>query len=75
MSYYVFKHTMRKLGGTLKILALLFCARTFGRYEITRCGLYGELDYAVYHWRGRVWGIPTGRLTKWRSEHGKNFIG
>jgi hypothetical protein len=73
MSYYVFKHTMRKLGGTLKILALLFCARTFGKYEHNVGHGYGELDYAVYHWRGRVWGIPTGPINQAEEDHERSW--
>lgn len=53
-------HTMRKLGSTLRILANLGMARTFGEYQCS--GWNGEFDYAQYKWRGRTWVIPTSPL-------------
>lgn len=50
-------HILRKLRSTLSILATLFMARTFGRYEHTVFD--GDMEYARYVWRGEVWAFPT----------------
>ena len=49
-------HFLRKLRSTLSILATLFMARTFGRYEHTVFD--GDMEYARYTWRGEVWAFP-----------------
>lgn len=60
MSMYEIEHFVRKLSSTIKIVCTLFMARTFGRYEIS---IYDHgLSYAKYHWRGKVWAIPTEPL-------------
>lgn len=51
-------HALKKLRGTLGILANLGLARTFGAYQYS--GWNGEVNFARYHWRGRDWLIPTG---------------
>lgn len=52
------KRLTRKLVSTARILFALGMARTFGEYVHS---VYdGELDCAVYKWRGRSWVIPTG---------------
>jgi len=49
---------LRKLCGTIRILARLGMARTFGEY--IHSGWNGEISYARYRWRGREWIVPTG---------------
>ena len=50
-------HAVRKAVSTVKILYRLGMARTFGVYVHSVWN--GELDYAVYLWRGKMWAIPT----------------
>ena len=52
------QHAGRKLLSTLRILFTLGMARTFGHYRHSEWN--GELDYAIYEWRGKMWAIPTG---------------
>lgn len=53
------RHTVMKLRSTLGIIATLFMARTFGKYQHSA---YDGFGYAIYHWRGRDWAIPTGPI-------------
>lgn len=53
-------HTLRKLLSTMRILATLFMARTFGHYEVSVWN--GEFGFARYHWRGRTWAFPTSPI-------------
>ena len=60
-------HYLRKLRGTLAILARLGAARMRGRY--IHSGWNGEIPFARYEWRGREWIIPTGPVDsdrEWR---------
>lgn len=50
------KHFIRKLAGTVRILACLGLARTFGQYEHT---VWDGFSYARYRWRGHTWAVPT----------------
>lgn len=50
-------HFLSKLSGTMRIVATLFMARTFGKY-VHSIGGY-DFEYAVYRWRGKTWAIPT----------------
>jgi hypothetical protein len=50
------QHHLRKLRSTLKILFTLFCARTFGTYEISH---FSDFEYAEYRWKGKHWAFPT----------------
>lgn len=59
-------HTLRKLISTTKIVATLFCARTFGKYR--HSGWNGECEYAVYGWRGHDWLIPTSPIEAHAAE-------
>lgn len=54
------RHQLKKLCGTLTMLANLGMARTFGHYEHSAWN--GEFDYAVYHWRGKAWAFPTTEI-------------
>ncbi|WP_213287560.1 hypothetical protein [Bradyrhizobium sp. sGM-13] len=54
------KHFLRKLASTVRILACMGMARTFGKYEHTVWD-HG-LNYARYRWRDRTWAIPTSHL-------------
>lgn len=53
-------HGIRKLANTLRILACLGMARTFGQYEHSVWS--GDFHYAQYRWRGQSWAIPTSAL-------------
>lgn len=53
-------HFLRKLRSTLSILATLFMARTFGKYEFSCWN--GESMRAIYTWRGERWAFPTGPI-------------
>ena len=60
MSPYEMRHTVKKLASTLRIVTRLALARTFGRYEHSVHD--GTMSYAVYHWRGYRWAVPTSPL-------------
>lgn len=53
-------HGIRKLANTLRILACLGMARTFGQYEHSVWD--AGMNYARYRWRGNVWTFPTSTL-------------
>jgi hypothetical protein len=55
------RHFVRKLCRTLRLVATMTLARTFGRYVHSVWD--GRMDYAVYQWRGRLWAIPTSPLS------------
>lgn len=57
MTAYEFRHFLRKLWKTTNLVATLFMARTFGKYEISVWD--NGLSYAKYRWRGRLYAIPT----------------
>ncbi len=56
-------HALRKLRSTIRIIATLAMARTFGKY-VHSTGGHGFPDCAVYQWRGKVWSIPTGPVVE-----------
>lgn len=67
ITWYELQHGIRKLRYTLSILVVLFLARTFGRYEIS---VYADgLNYAKYHWRGKVYVFPTKPIEQPEIEH------
>lgn len=49
---------MRKLPKTIRILAALFMARTFGEYLHTVNDPSG-MKYAKYKWKGKLWAFPS----------------
>ena len=51
---------MRKLWHTLKLASCMVMARMFGEYQ--NSGWDGNVDFAIYHWRGRSWFIPLGAI-------------
>jgi len=51
------KHFLKKLCSTVRILACLGLARTFGQYE--HSGWDGTISFARYRWHGQSWVIPT----------------
>lgn len=53
-------HGIRKLANTLRILACLGMARTFGQYEHSVWD--AGMNYARYRWRGHVWTFPTSPM-------------
>lgn len=61
MMHSSIQHTLRKLRSTIRIVTILFCARTFGQY-IHSVGDVNGLEYAVYDWRGERWAFPTKEL-------------
>ena len=50
----------RKFWNTLKLAGCMIMARTFGQYMHSRWN--GEVNGAVYTWRGRCWFIPLGPM-------------
>lgn len=63
--WWEWQHARRKLLSTCRILLNLGMARTFGRYLHSEWN--GEMDYAVYEWRGRTWAFPTSPLIRERT--------
>ena len=53
-------HATKKLWGTLRIVATLALARTFGEY--VHSAWDGKIHYTVYKWRGDKWLIPSGHI-------------
>lgn len=53
-------HGAKKFFSTLRIAYTLIMARTFGEYIHS---LYlGEIEGAVYHYRGQRWFFPTSSM-------------
>lgn len=53
---------MSKLWHTLKMAGRMTMARTFGEYETS--GWDGNVDFAIYRWRGRSWFIPLSCIDR-----------
>ena len=49
-----------KFWHTLRLAGCMIMARTFGEY--VNSGWNGDVDFAVYRWRGRCWFIPLGAM-------------
>ncbi len=49
-----------KLRSTVSILITLGLARTFGVYDTSIWD--GQMHYARYRWRGRLWAFPTSPI-------------
>lgn len=52
------KHTLRKIGSTVRMAVLTSLARHFGTYRHSVSG-YDWGSFAIYEWRGRRWYVPT----------------